>query len=259
MPDPRKRRFAQFDGGARAAFLAQRVEAFRSPYGRRQLAALSVHVFTASGAALGFFALIAAIRHDFSAMFWWLAIALVVDGIDGAFARRADVTHFAARYSGAVLDLVVDYLTYVVVPTYALFVSGLLPPLWAGLAAVVIVVTSALYFADTTMKTDDYFFKGFPGVWNIVVFYLLLLEPPVVVTLLSIALCAGLSFAPVTFVHPFRVVRLRWLTLAVLAVGLGLTVVALRYRLDPPDLVKWALVAVGLYFSSLGFFRKPGR
>ena len=141
MPDPRKRRFAQFDGGARAAFLAQRVEAFRSPYGRRQLAALSVHVFTASGAALGFFALIAAIRHDFSAMFWWLAIALVVDGIDGAFARRADVTHFAARYSGAVLDLVVDYLTYVVVPTYALFVSGLLPPLWAGLAAVVIVGT----------------------------------------------------------------------------------------------------------------------
>jgi phosphatidylcholine synthase len=253
----RRRAARQQLGQSAALLLRQRAAAMRSSVGQRQLAALAVHVFTASGAALGFFALLAAIRYDFTAMFWWLAIALFVDGIDGAFARRAQVVRFASRYSGDVLDLVVDYLTYVVVPTYALFVSGLLPTLPAAIAAIVIVVTSALYFADTTMKTDDYFFKGFPGVWNIVVFYLLLLKPPEVATFLFIMLCAGLSFAPIVFVHPVRVVRFRVLTLGLLLLGLVLTFVALHYDLDPPAIVKWALVAIGLYFTSLGFFRRP--
>src|SRR6202165_191718 len=90
-------------------------------------AAFAVHVFTACGAACALLALLAAVRADWAIMFVWLGIALVIDGVDGTFARRFRVAELLPRWSGDVLDLVVDILNYVFVPAYAIAVSGLLP------------------------------------------------------------------------------------------------------------------------------------
>ena len=146
------------------------------PAGRRALA-FAVHIFTASGVIWGFLALLEAVNGNVKGMFLWLAVALFVDGIDGTIARRVDILNAAPRFSGAALDLVVDYLTYVVVPTYALVASPLLPMGWDIVAALIILLTSAMYFADTEMKTEDAWFQGFPAVWNLVVFYFFLLKP----------------------------------------------------------------------------------
>jgi phosphatidylcholine synthase len=226
---------------------------------RRRAAALGVHLFTASGAALGLMALLAAAEKDFTSMFAWLAAALLVDGLDGGLARKAEVGRAAPEISGDTLDLVVDYVTYVLVPAYALTVSGLLPSGLAAPAAVVICVSSALYFALTAMKTDDWYFRGFPAVWNIAVFYLFLIRPPGPATFAVVLALAALSFAPVVFVHPFRVRRLRWLTITMLAVWGALAAVAILQDLRPDGFVIAGLVSLGLYFLGLGLSRSLRR
>ncbi len=141
-------------------------------------AAFSVHVFTALGAGVALIALLEAVREHWAAMFWWLGVALLIDAVDGPIARRLDVVRVQPNWSGEVLDLVVDFVTYVFVPAYAITASGLLLPVAAPLLGVAIAVTGALYFADRRMKSADNHFRGFPGLWNIAAFYLFLLHLP---------------------------------------------------------------------------------
>ena len=129
--------------------------------------AFAIHVLTASGAAFGLLALILATGGQWSAMFACLGLAMVVDGIDGPLARRFKVAEVLPRWSGDTLDIVVDFVTYVFVPAYAIAGSGLLPPELALPAGLIIVVTGAIYFADHEMKTDDNFFRGFGRNWNL--------------------------------------------------------------------------------------------
>src|SRR5882757_2599734 len=181
-------------------------------------AAFSVHVFTATGAGVALIALLEAVREHWTAMFAWLGIALVIDALDGPIARRLDVMRVQPNWSGEVLDLVVDFVTYVFVPAYAITASGLLLPLAAPLLGAGIVVSSALYFADRRMKTPDNHFRGFPGLWNIAAFYLFLLHLPPALSSLGMAVLIVLTFAPFHVLHPVRVERWRGVTLSLMAI-----------------------------------------
>src|SRR6056297_3374506 len=142
------------------------------------LRALSVHLLTATGTVFATLALVAAVDEDWSQMFLWLVMAFAVDGIDGPLARKFDVRTQAPHIDGAVLDLIIDYLTYVFIPAYALFQSDLIPG-WQGWAALLTVTfASAIYFADTRMKTDDNSFSGFPGCWNMLALVIFAVTPP---------------------------------------------------------------------------------
>jgi phosphatidylcholine synthase len=217
--------------------------------------AYGVHVFTALGAALGFLALEAVIRGDLTLAFWWLGAALAVDAADGPMARRLNVTETASRYDGALLDLVVDFITYVFVPAAMLFRPEVMVQPWGVAAGLIITIGSALYFADTTMKTDDLWFRGFPAVWNVVVFYIVVFAPPTLVSFAIVVVLAALMFLPVIFVHPFRVKRWRGATMAVLAAWSGATLIALVQKLQPSLPVKAVLLGGALYFVLLGWLR----
>lgn len=221
----------------------------------RRAIGLSVHLLTASGVVWGFLALLAISDNDAQATFGWLAFALFVDGIDGPIARRVGVERTAPRYAGAVLDLIVDFLTYVIVPAYALMKGGFLPPGWDIAAGVIIVLSSAMYFADNEMKTKDSWFKGFPAVWNLVLFYFFLLRPEPLTVGAVVAGLAILTFVPVVFVHPFRVVALRPLTVTFLVAWSALAIYSIWRAMAPPEWVVWAVSIVGLYFVVLGIFR----
>lgn len=217
--------------------------------------AFAVHLLTASGAALALLALIAASQAQWTLMFVWLGIALIVDAIDGPMARRFDVVATLPRWSGDVLDLVVDYLTYVFIPAYALAMSGLLP---AGLAiplGVVIAVTGAIYFADREMKFADNFFRGFPTLWNVVLFYLFLLKLPPASAALIIILCSVWTFLPSKFVHPLRVRHWRTVTLAAVGMWTALAIASVAYRLDPPQWIQIGLICVGAYVIAVGLIQ----
>ncbi len=181
--------------------------------GARALA-WSVHAFTATGAVLAFLALMAILDERWGLALAWLILALVVDGIDGSFARAAHVKTLAPRIDGDTLDLVIDFLGYVFVPTLFLWRAGLIPEaLVVPLAAMILI--SALYcFARSDMKTADNYFRGFPALWNLVAFYLYVTGASPAVGAVTVALLAALTFAPVHFVHPFRVTDYgRWLPL----------------------------------------------
>jgi phosphatidylcholine synthase len=214
--------------------------------------AFSVHILTACGAALALLALLAATRSDWPLMFFWLGVALVVDAIDGPLARTLNVKEVLPRWSGDTLDLVVDYTTYVFVPAYAVAAAGLMPLAWAITAAAIVAITGTLYFADRNMKTEDNFFRGFPAVWNLVVFYLLLLRPAPLVAGATVVLFAVLTFVPLKFVHPFRVRRWRGVTVALLTLWAVLALAAVRQGLQPESWITAALSAIALYFVAVG-------
>ena len=214
---------------------------------RLRAAAFSVHVFTALGGGVALLALLEAVREHWANMFGWLGVALIIDAIDGPLARRLDVARLQPNWSGEVLDLVVDFVTYVFVPAYAITASGMLLPLAAPVLGIGIVVSSALYFADRRMKAADNHFRGFPALWNVAAFYLFLLHLPAALSSLAVAVLIALTFAPFHVLHPIRVVRLRWLTLWLLAVGAGLAIYALARNFDVGAAVIAGLCAIAAY------------
>jgi phosphatidylcholine synthase len=213
----------------------------------KRAAAFSVHIFTALGAGLALVALLEAVREHWAAMFFWLGVALVIDAVDGPIARRLDVGRLQPNWSGDVLDLVVDFVTYVFVPAYAIAASRLLLPVAAPLLGIGIVVSGALYFADRRMKSADNHFRGFPGLWNVAAFYLFLLHWPPIASSLAVFALIVATFLPFHVLHPVRVMRLRWLTLLLMTVGSVLAIYALAMDFDVEFPVTAALCLIALY------------
>jgi phosphatidylcholine synthase len=209
--------------------------------------AFGVHIFTALGGAIALIAMLEAVREHWAAMFGWLGLALLVDGLDGPIARRLKVGEVLPNWSGDTLDLVVDFLTYVFVPAYAITASGLLIPLATYILGAAIVISGALYFADRRMKTDDNHFRGFPALWNAAAFYLFLLKPPAVVGSIALAVLVVLTFVPFHVMHPLRTTRFRTLNLALLVVWSVLAVFAIAVNFQTPVWATAALCVIGGY------------
>ncbi|CAN7353793.1 CDP-alcohol phosphatidyltransferase family protein [Bosea sp. LjRoot237] len=217
--------------------------------------AYGVHVLTALGAALGLLALQAVLFGDLAQAFAWLGVALIVDAVDGPLARRFAVKERATRYDGAQLDLVVDFVTYVFVPAAMLLRPEVMTQPYGVIAGLIVTLASALYFADTGMKTDDWWFRGFPAVWNIVVFYIVAFTPPAWLALAVILIATALMFLPVVFVHPVRVRRWRGLTLTMLALWAIAAAATLWQGMAPDIWSKAGLALAACYFVGLGLLR----
>lgn len=218
--------------------------------------ALSVHLLTATGAVFSMLAMLAAVDGKWDLMFLWLVVAFAVDGIDGPLARHYHVKHYAKQFDGVLLDLIIDYLTYVFIPAFALFKSGLLPG-WTGWFAIIIITfTSAMYFADTRMKTKDNSFSGFPGCWNMLVLVLFALQPQ---TEIIVALVAALSlamFLPLRFIHPVRTERWRLLSLPIALAWTCFAAWAAWVDFDPQSWAHWGLVVTSVYLLLVGIVQQ---
>ncbi len=214
--------------------------------------AFSVHLLTASGAAFALMALVAATQGSWELMFGWLVVALLVDGIDGPLARKVDIKRNAANWDGELLDLVVDYLTYVFIPAYALIYTGILPSPWGIAAALVVALTGVVYFADVRMKNVDNTFKGFPAAWQMVVLVLLTLDPPIAVTLGVVAFLAVAQFLPLKFIHPMRTARWREVNLPMTLSWVGFAVWAAIAGFEPPFLAQLGLALTSLWILCVG-------
>ena len=218
-----------------------------------QARAFSVHLLTASGSFLAFLSLVAASEQRWTAMFWWLGLALFVDGIDGPIARKLEVKEILPTWSGELLDNIIDYVTYVLIPAFALYQRGLMGEGLSFLSAAIIVVSSAIYYADTGMKTKENFFKGFPVVWNMVVFTLFVIEPGQWTSFAVVVITGIMTFMPIYFLHPVRVVRLR-------PINLGMTLLWCAFgalALAEAALAAW-YNRMGLLAEQVSLFTKLG-
>ncbi|TPJ73017.1 phosphatidylcholine/phosphatidylserine synthase [Mesorhizobium sp. B2-6-2] len=251
--------------GKAAKKIAQRIPLPKKKVTWPQARAFSVHLLTASGSFLAFLSLVAASEQRWTAMFWWLGLALFVDGIDGPIARKLEVKEILPTWSGELLDNIIDYVTYVLIPAFALYQRGFMGENLSFLSAAIIVVSSAIYYADTGMKTKENFFKGFPVVWNMVVFTLFVIEPGQWVSFAVVVVAGILTFMPINFIHPVRVVRLRpvnlFMTLLWCAFGaLALAQAALAAFYDKigvlgeqvSNFTKIGITISGLYLASIG-------
>ena len=214
--------------------------------------ALLVHLLTATGAVFAMLAMLAAVEENWSMMFLWLVVAFGVDGVDGPLARKYDVKTNAPQYDGVLMDLIIDYLTYVFIPAYALFKSGLLPG-WTGwIAIIVITFASVVYFADTRMKTKDNSFSGFPGCWNMVVIVMFALAPNFWIILAVVVALAIAMFLPLKFVHPVRTERWRVVSLPMALVWTLCAGRAAWVDFDPASWALWGLTVTSLYLVFAG-------
>jgi phosphatidylcholine synthase len=220
-----------------------------------RLGAASVHLLTATGAVLALLALRAAQADDWQMMFVWLGIALFVDAIDGPLARLVGVTTALPRFSGERLDLIVDYLTYVAVPAFALTEANLLPEAARLPAAIAILLSSLFHVSDLNSKTEEGYFVGFPAIWNIVLLYLFALHPEPHVSLAIVGFFVLLTFVPMLAVHPFRVARLRPLSFLVTLVWAGAAAVAVANPFPSPLWVQALLLLTAAYFTGVGLYR----
>lgn len=216
-----------------------------------RLAAAGVHLFTALGAVCGLFAALAVFDAAWERMFAWLGLALIIDGIDGTFARLAQVEERLPRFSGERLDLVVDYVTYVFVPALALVRAGFLGDTAAPVLAAAILLSSLYHFADLASKGDDYSFIGFPAVWNLVAFYLFAFAAPPWLACSVVAACVALTFVPMRWVHPLRVVQLRVVTLAITLAWAVAAIAAVASGFPAGGWVKAVLAIAAAYVVGL--------
>lgn len=217
-----------------------------------EIRAFSVHVLTASGSFLAFLGVVAAAEHRFVDMWWWLGLALLIDGIDGPIARKVRVKEVLPNWSGDTLDNIIDYVTYVLLPAFALYQSGMIGEYWSFVAAGMIVVSSAIYYADTGMKTDEYFFSGFPVVWNMVILTLFVIKPSETAALLVVVAAVVMTFLPINFLHPVRVRRLRTLNLGIFLLWCALTGYSLLLQFESPTWLVWSVVITGIYLFCIG-------
>jgi phosphatidylcholine synthase len=217
-----------------------------------QTRAFSVHLLTASGSFLAFLSLVAASEERWTAMFCWLGLALLVDGIDGPIARKLEVKQILPTWSGDMLDNVIDYVTYVLIPAFALYQRGFMGPGLSFTSAALIVITSAIYYADTGMKTKENFFKGFPVVWNMVVFTLFVIEPGEYPSFAVVLVSAILTFVPMNFLHPVRVKRLRNLNLPIFLAWCAFAVVALVQDMEASAAIRAGIAVTGAYLFVIG-------
>ena len=230
--------------------------------------AWSVHAFTASGIVLGFLALVSVLKNDAVAAFMWLGLALFVDGVDGTLARRARVKEYTPNFDGSSLDLVIDFFTYVAVPALMIYWFNMVPApfffaaqTWSLIMAALIMAVSLYTFANVNMKSFDYYFVGFPAIWNVVVLYFYLFNTGWVINFITIIALSILTFIPVKFVHPLRVTLWRNVTVPMTVLWAALTL-SLVVSGRNPDYSDWSykiqLILFGLsslYFIGISLWR----
>lgn len=224
----------------------------------RKTLAYGVHFFTASGALWGFLALLAIFERQWQLAILWMIVSMVVDGLDGFLARLADVKTYAPNIDGELMDNILDYLNYVVVPAlFFIKAPNILPAGFEIPVAAAILLTSAYQFSQVDAKTDesaDYFFKGFPSYWNVVALYMLVMQLNPWLNLAFLVAFNIMVFVPVKFLYPSRDTRLRTVTL-VLSYLYGIIGIwgVIQYP-DVPQWVVWASFIYVAYYAALSFW-----
>jgi phosphatidylcholine synthase len=230
--------------------------------------AWAVHVFTTCGIVAGFLALVEVLNNDPVKAFMWLGIALFVDGIDGSLARKAKVSEYTPNFDGGSLDYVIDFFTYVAVPAVMVYWFEMVPldwifsgSTWSLVAAATIMAVSCYTFANVGMKSEDYYFVGFPAIWNVVVLYFYVLDTGWLVNGVTIIILSILTFIPIKFVHPLRVTHWRNITIpmTVLWAAMTLSLVISSKDNGPTGAIDtielWVWIAASLYFAWISLWR----
>ena len=221
----------------------------------RKAAAWSVHIFTSSGLITGFLAILAVHNHDFRMAAIWLLICLVIDGIDGTFARLAEVKKVLPNMNGTTIDYVIDFATYAIIPAFFFYEAGFVSDPWNLPLTSVILLVSALYYGKEGMVSADYYFIGFPVMWNVFVFFLFFIfQLPGWANAALVLVFAALHFIPIKFVYPSRATRLQGLTIAFVVAHIAALVAAIWIYPERSITATWVAIITAIYFGVMAIW-----
>lgn len=215
----------------------------------RSVLAWGVHLLTAGGALAGFMSVLAIVEERWVASLAWLMVAAAIDSFDGKLARILRVKDVLPGFDGALLDNLVDYFTYVIVPALFLCKCGLLPDGFGLAGAAMIVLASAYQFCQIDAKTADHYFKGFPSYWNVLALYLFLLRWEPWLNFAVVTVFAALVFVPIKYLYPSRTRRLRRLTVTLAALWAASMIVLLAQYPEVPAGLLWGSFAFVAYYA----------
>ena len=220
-----------------------------------RVGAWAVHAYTTSGVVLALLMVHFSYRGDVQTVLWLFLASMVVDGSDGMLARKLRVKELAPNFDGALLDNIVDYITYAFAPMVLLWATGYLPDgAWGGIVASLPLVASCYQFCRVDAKTDDHFFLGFPSYWNIAAFYVIVLELGVVVTTAVLLVLTVLIFVPVKYVYPSRTETLWYSNMTFATLWLGVYAVMTALLPDVPLWLTLLSLAYPAYYVGLSLW-----
>lgn len=217
--------------------------------------AFGVHLFTATGIVAGFMAILAITEHEFKTAMLWLFVTLIIDGIDGTFARLFKVKEVLPNFNGSMIDAVIDFATYAIIPAYFIYEAPLLPEDYRLLGAAIILMVSAIYYGKEGMISNDYYFIGFPVMWNMVAFYLFfVIDISQWVNFILVVIFAIMHFIPIKFLYPSRTKKYRWLNIAVSALFIISNIWIISIYEEKNIILSWISVACVGFYAWMGIY-----
>jgi phosphatidylcholine synthase len=227
-----------------------------------RLRAVAVHLYTASGAVLALLILVAAFQGEAVKALWLMLASLIIDSTNGLLARRFRVSEALPFFDGAMLDNIVDYMTYVFAPMVLLWSGGYLPEGNAGVVfAALPLLASSYQFCRVDAKTNDHFFLGFPSYFNVVAFYAIVFELGAGALAAMLVICSLLIFVPIRYIYPTRTIVFRRLSLTLTALWLVSYAAILLQMPKPSPLILGFAVLYLCYYLGLSFYfssKMPG-
>ena len=216
----------------------------------KKIFALSVHLFTSSGIVAALLSIIAIAHHDWRTAMLWLWICFIIDGLDGSFARLANVKEVLPDWDGKTIDYVIDFCTYAVIPAYFMYETAMFPEAWRLPIAALVLLTSAMYYGKMGMVSHDNYFVGFPVLWNFVIFYqYFVFETGETVNIISTILLCILHFIPIKVPYPSQSLGNRWLHMVVITVAIIANALLLYYYPAPMPVFKWLSIGFLAYVT----------
>ena len=231
----------------------------KRPSRKERLQAWGVHLFTAMGIVFALLALIAVSDRDWREVFLWLFLALVVDGVDGTLARRARVIQVLPEVNGKMIDSVIDFTTYALVPAFFFYQAGLAPPGWGLICASVMLLSAVLYYGKEGMISDSMHFVGFPVLWNVFVFFdFFIFVLPGWANVLLVFFFAVLHFVPIKFAYPSRATRWQGFTLFISLIALFAAALIIIEYPERSFALRTIVVVAAAYFIGLALWETYG-
>ncbi len=227
---------------------------------REILLAWSVHLFTASGIVAGFMSIIAITQAEWREAMFWLVACLIIDGIDGTFARLFNVKAVLPNFNGKMVDYVIDFATYAIIPAFFLYEAFYAENMileWMRLpCAAAMLLTSAFYYGKQGMVSEDMYFVGFPVMWNAVVFYLFFIfEFNIWANFILIFVLCILHFVPIKYLYPSQTVAHRKLNVLMTVVVIGVNILILMLYPEVKPLLKVVSILAVAYFIFMSVYK----
>tara|TARA_B100001109_G_C18725136_1_gene409179 strand:+ start:66 stop:806 length:741 start_codon:yes stop_codon:yes gene_type:complete len=182
-------------------------------YKQEKFIGILIHLLTGLGIVAGFFALIAVMSNNQKEAFLWLGLAFLIDSVDGTLARKFNVKKNLPNIDGRMLDSIIDFFNYVIIPSIMIYWFRYVPDQFVLLIPAILIFISIYSYVNLNILTDDNYYNGFPAIWNVIVLYFYIFGTSQNVNLIFLILLILLKFSPLKCIHPLRVKKFKNLSI----------------------------------------------